>query len=168
MLRNVLSLFFENDRFRPAWEDRLPRFSSKSTFGNVGLVADGVAVGVQRVRHRDDAKDQFSHYRQDNVGLSVVSITAAGRIHNVSRAMGGAAAESTVIAASGLYSSLKPGEVLMYDKGADNYMSTAIAKEGAALLIPSVVVNKTLTLSELEYSASIARARIVVEHHIEK
>ena len=164
LLKRVLTITVGDDLFRPATADRIPALAEDTIHEDVGLVADTTGFSVQRRHHRDFQLKQWSSYYHDTVAKSLVACTAAGRVSFVSRAYGGVTSDEQVAKHSGFYDTVLQDEVILYDKGGNDTMANAVAAKGGKLVMPSIVVQQHLTLSESDFSLGVARGRIVIEH----
>ena len=94
-----------------------------------------------------------------------VGITPSGAISFLSECWGGRATDKCITMKSGLLRLLRPGDIILADRGFD--IGDDIALHGAKQVIPSFTQwKKLLRMQEVECSQRIAKVRIHVERII--
>ena len=95
-----------------------------------------------------------------------MSVTPCGTISFISNSYGGCASDWYIITETcGILDKLKPGDVLMADKGFN--ISDLLVSKGSKLVIPPFLKDKGhFTKRNCRNTSNIAKARIHVEHTI--
>ena len=137
-----------------------------SKFPGTRIVLDCTEIECD-VPRRDltEMRQSFSHYKQRNTYKALVGVAPNGTITFVSDLFMGSASDKEVTLRSGLLNHLKPGDLVVADKG---FTIQTILPEGVHLNIPPRLMHPQFTPSENRLTTDIARARIHVERAIER
>ena len=112
-----------------------------------------------------EQRQSFSHYKQRHTYKALVGVAPNGTITFVSDLYMGSASDKEVTMRSGLLRHLKPGDLVIADKG---FTIQGILPEGVHLNVPPRLMHQQFTRSENRLTTDIARARIHVERAIER
>lgn len=112
-----------------------------------------------------EQRQSFSNYKQRNTFKALVGVAPNGAVVFVSDLFLGSASDKEITSRSGLLEQLKPGDLIVADKG---FTIQNILPEGVHLNIPPRLMNPQFTPSENRLTTDIARARIHVERAIER
>ena len=107
----------------------------------------------------------WSQYKHYNTAKYLISITPQGIISYISNGWGGRASDKYIVENSGYLRNLKPGDVVLADRGFD--VADSLALYGATLDIPAFTRGcNQLAPVDVENTRKIANVRIHVERII--
>ena len=145
-----------------AAEDRLHCFGPGTPFADVRFIADSTLVQTEKPHNGVLQHLLYSHYMPGYKFKLLAAIGPDGRVSFVSRLLPSTYSDLDAVVQSGFLDLLKPGDIVMFDKGGAN-MTAKFAEKQATLMMPSFVVGGYLALGELFRSKLIASARVHIE-----
>ena len=134
-------------------------------FPNVISIIDCTEGAVEKPSMAKAQAQTYSTYKSKNTWKKLLSITPCGTISFISNSYGGCASDRYITETCGILDKLKPGDVLMEDKGFN--ISDLLVGKGSKLVIPPFLKGKgRFTKRNCRNTSNIAKARIHVERAI--
>ncbi|XP_061589442.1 uncharacterized protein LOC133454733 [Cololabis saira] len=134
-------------------------------FPNCRIVLDCTEVAVSNTESLETQSHLYSQYKGRTTLKALIGVAPNGVITFTSDLYGGSASDKAITADCGLLQHLKPGDMVMADKG---FTIRDILPEGVLLNIPSFLINGQFTQEEVNNNRLISRARIHVERSIQR
>ena len=146
---------------------RLP-LAFKARFSNVTCIIDCLEIEIEKPSAPVNQSLTWSAYKSCNTLKYLISITPNGLINFVSQGFGGRASDMAVLKRCGFLSQLKPGMVVMADRGF-KAVEPVLVNVGCSLVRPeSVSANSVLEREQVLWSKQVASLRIHVERAIRR
>ena len=140
----------------------------KARFSSVTCLIDCLEIEIEKPSAALDQSLTWSSYKACNTLKYLISITPNGLINFISDGFGGRASDMAVLQRSGFLLRLKPGMVVMADRGF-KAVEPALVSVGCSLVRPeSVTANAVLQKDQVLWSKQVASLRIHVERAIRR
>ena len=140
----------------------------KARFSSVTCIIDCLEIEIEKPSTALDQSLTWSSYKACNTLKYLISITPNGLINFVSEGFGGRASDMAVLKRSSFLSRLKPGMVIMADRGF-KAVEPALVSVGCSLVRPeSVTASAVLEKDQVLWSKQVASLRIHVERAIRR
>ncbi|XP_075534564.1 uncharacterized protein LOC142568562 [Dermacentor variabilis] len=166
----ILSIALKNWVFMPSREIiklSLPD-PFKENYPNCTLIIDCTEIRIETPSNPDCQHMLYSHYKGGYTLKVLVGIIPNGMISFISKVYGGRHIDSFITQDSGFLQLLKPGDLILSDKGFPN-IRTTIEGSGAVLLMPPFNSGRgQLSAYDMEIIYKIASLRIHVERVIQR
>jgi hypothetical protein len=153
------------------WPDQNVRANSmppnfKHMYGDrIAAIIDCFEIFIVRPSNLKARAQTWSHYKSHNTIKYLISITPQGTVNFISKSWGGRVSDKQITAESGFLDHLKPGDMVMADRGFT--IEDLLAPLNCSLAIPSFTRGKSqLTYDDCKKSREIANLRIHVERVI--
>ncbi|XP_077521521.1 uncharacterized protein LOC144132754 isoform X1 [Amblyomma americanum] len=167
---DILSIALKNWVFMPSREIiklSLPA-PFKENYPNCTLIIDCTEVRTETPSNPDCQHMLYSHYKGGYTLKFLIGIIPNGMISFISRVYGGRHTDSFITQDSGFLQLLKPGDLVLSDKGFPSIRTTVEGK-GAVLLMPPFNSGVgQLSEQAMEQTYKIASVRIHVERVIQR
>ena len=135
-------------------------FGKKTT-----TIIDCFEIFIERPSNLLARAQTFSNYKHHNTAKVLIAITPQGSICFTSKAWGGRTSDKYLTEKRGLLNNLKPGDLIMADRGFT--ISESVGMYQAKLAIPAFTRGKNqLHPVDVEHTRGIANVRIHVERVI--
>eukprot|EP00117_Sycon_ciliatum_P003152 scpid97709/ scgid8066/ len=140
--------------------------TSFKRYPNTRIIIDCTEIFTRRPSGLQTRKQLFSSYKHHNTLKFLVGISPSGAVLFISKAWGGRASDKKITLNSGLMKLLKPGQVVMADRGF--LVAEELKNIDVELIMPSFLGAKRtqLTPAEVTRTRRIANRRIHVERAI--
>ncbi|XDV13745.1 hypothetical protein PO909_002088 [Leuciscus waleckii] len=129
-------------------------------FPNCRIVLDCTEVAISNAERL-----LYSQYKGRTILKALIGVAPNGVITFASDLYGGRASDKAITAACGLLQHLRPGDMVMAEKG---FTIQDILPEGVSLNIPSFLINGQFTQEEVNNNRLISKARTHVECSIQR
>jgi DDE superfamily endonuclease/Helix-turn-helix of DDE superfamily endonuclease len=153
------------------WPEKKVRANSmppnfKHMYGDrIAAIIDCFEIFIVRPSNLKARAQTWSHYKSHNTIKYLISITPQGTVNFISKSWGGRVSDKQITAESGFLDNLKPGDMVMADRGFS--IEDLLAPLNCSLAIPSFTRGKSqLTYDDCKKSREIANLRIHVERVI--
>jgi hypothetical protein len=153
------------------WPEKNVRTNSmpvqfKELYGDkIASIIDCFEVFIIRPSNLLARAQTWSHYKSHNTVKFLISITPQGTVNFISGSWGGRVSDKQITAESGFLNFLKPGDMVMADRGFG--IEDLLAPLKCSLAIPSFTRGKSqMSYDEVKNSRDIANLRIHVERMI--
>jgi hypothetical protein len=153
------------------WPEKKVRANSmppnfKHVYGDrIAAIIDCFEIFIVRPSNLKARAQTWSHYKSHNTIKYLISITPQGTVNFISKSWGGRVSDKQITAESGFLDNLKPGDMVMADRGFS--IEDLLAPLNCSLAIPSFTRGKSqLTYDDCKKSREIANLRIHVERVI--
>ncbi|XP_065296166.1 uncharacterized protein, partial [Dermacentor albipictus] len=166
----ILSIALKNCVFMPSREIiklSLPD-PFKENYPNCTLIIDCTEIRTETPSNPDCQHMLYSHYKREYTLKVLVGIIPNGMIIFLSKVYGGRHTDSFITQDSGFLQLLKPGDLILSDKGFPS-IRTTVEGSGAVLLMPPFNSGGgQLSAEDIEITYKIASVRIHVERVIQR
>lgn len=147
---------------------KLLPMSFRARFGKVQSIIDCFEIEINKPKDALKQALTWSEYKKANIIKYLISSTPDGFINFISKGFGGRTSDQTIIENSGYLDVLKPGMVVMADRGFKN-IDKLLNEKGCILVRPpSVSTDTKLSKEEVLTTKRIASLRIHVERVIRR
>lgn len=150
-----------------ALQSNMPKCFKDSAYKDTVCIIDCSEVPIQRPSNMLTRSKTWSSYKHSHTIKFLVGMNPNGAVSFLSECWGGKASDRWITLNSGLISKIKPGDVILADRGftLDDYF---VAK-GANLVVPDFVRGKKqLTRYQVLRSRRISNVRIHIERVIKQ
>lgn len=127
-------------------------------------VIDWTEIPIEHSSNPEIQQITFSQYKNTTTMKGLVAVSENGLVMYCSELYGGSITDRQIIEKCKLLEYLKPGDIVLADKGFD--ISDILEKKKVALNIPPFVKNNTLSAKDIMKTRAIANRRIIVENVI--
>ncbi|XP_026287799.1 uncharacterized protein LOC113213073 [Frankliniella occidentalis] len=134
-------------------------------FKNLKIIIDGFELNLEFPSNFQQQGNTYSEYKAHNTVRFIIGISPHGTIVFVTPGYEGNMSERKALEESGFFDMLKPGDVVMCDRGFE--INNELLRRGVEVLKPpSLGGRKKFTPEEEILTRAIASARIYVEHAV--
>uniref|UniRef100_A0A8D8W0D6 DDE Tnp4 domain-containing protein n=1 Tax=Cacopsylla melanoneura TaxID=428564 RepID=A0A8D8W0D6_9HEMI len=140
----------------------------RANFNNVQSIIDCFEVEIEKPSKPTHQALTWSEYKKCNTVKYLISCTPDGNINFISNGYGGRTSDSKIIQECGYLDKLKPGTVVMADRGFKAVETILSEKRCSLLRPPSVATGSKMTEAEVRYTKLIASLRVHVERVIKR
>lgn len=127
-------------------------------------VIDWTEIPIEHSSNPEIQQITFSQYKNTTTMKGLVAVSENGLVMYCSELYGGSITDRQIIEKCKLLEYLKPGDIVLADKGFD--ISDILEKKKLALNISPFVKNNTLSAKDIMKTRAIANRRIIVENVI--
>lgn len=137
----------------------------RSLFPRVDLIVDCFEIKIETPRNPDAARKCYSQYKKGYTIKVLIGVEGNGNPCFCSHIYQGSISDIAIVKASGLFTKLERGSVVLADRGS---ILVEFAKNFGVnwIVPPSVYSGEGMTSDELKDTHKIARVRIIVERAI--
>ncbi|XP_043234118.1 uncharacterized protein LOC122387743 [Amphibalanus amphitrite] len=140
----------------------------KARFSSTTCIIDCLEIQIEKPSASVMQSVTYSSYKGANTVKYLVSITPNGMVNFVSSGFGGRVSDMAVLSDSGFLEHLKPGMVIMADRGFKS-LEPLLAEKGCRLVRPaSVTGQQAMAKADVKWSKQVASLRIHVERAIRR
>lgn len=136
-----------------------------SSFENCRIVLDCTEIQCDIPNSMHQQKLTYSSYKSRNTCKILIGCAPNGSCTYCSKIYPGSFSDQAIVKDSGVLEQLVCGDLIVADKG---FLLHEILPQGVSLNIPPIKHNPQFTISEIQETKRIARARIHVERIINK
>lgn len=134
---------------------------------NCTFITDSTEVKTETPSDPELQHYLYSHYKGTYTLKFLVAAIPNGMIAFVSKLYGGRYSDSHIASNSGFLSLVKPGDVVLSDKGFP-HITTSIEGKGAVIVMPPFSSEGQLSEEDMEKTYKIVQVRIHVERVIQR
>lgn len=140
----------------------------RARFGSVESIIDCFEIEIHKPVDPVKQALTWSEYKKANTLKYLISCTPDGIINFISKGFGGRTTDQCVLENSGYLEVLKPGVVVMADRGFKNIEKLLLEKNCTLVRPPSVSSDAKLSKEEVMATKRIASLRIHIERVIRR